>query len=77
MKNKEKIGEYNMFRCLLCGTSLHWHSDFNIDEVFGEDEDGVVGIYSCPKCNLDYEIGTYSDYKEMKVIIIPNEDDYE
>lgn len=61
-----------MFKCFCCGNDLGWIGDFNLDEVYPEEavdgEEGVVGMYGCGKCELDYEITTYAKQQHMKVI---------
>ena len=59
-----------MFRCMSCGEELAWLSDFNLDEIHPEeavDDNGVVGIYTCNKCELDYEITTYENQDHIRV----------
>lgn len=64
-----------MFRCMNCGESLRWNSDFTAEEIYGEEEpEGITGIYSCDKCGIDYEITTYEEYEEIKVMIYINEE---
>lgn len=61
-----------MFKCFICGKPLGWIGDFNLDEVYPEEveeyEGGVVGIYGCGHCNLDFEITTYNNTEKIKVI---------
>lgn len=57
-----------MFRCMCCGEKLCWSGDFTIKEVYGEEmPDGITGIYSCDKCELDYEVSTFEDSDEIEV----------
>lgn len=59
-----------MFKCMKCGKPLRWNSDFTSEEIYGEDEpEGITGIYSCDECNIDYEITTYEEFEEIKVMI--------
>lgn len=47
-----------MYRCNVCGNLLGWMSDFDVEDVYPNSDytEGVVGFYSCGKCNLEYEI---------------------
>lgn len=64
-----------MFKCMRCGKSLRWNGDFTNEEIYGKDEPiGVTGIYSCDKCNTDYEIATYQESNEIKVMVYVNEE---
>lgn len=66
-----------MFKCVICGRELGWQSDFNLNEVYPDEaeyDDGVVGIYSCEKCEVDYEITTYAEQEHIKVILYERED---
>lgn len=64
-----------MPRCMVCGEPLRWNSDFNTEEVYGEDEPkGITSIHSCDKCNIDYEITTYEEFEEIKVVFYINEE---
>ena len=55
-----------MLRCMNCGESLRWNSDFTAKEIYGEDEpDGITTICSCDKCGFDYEITVYDEYEEI------------
>lgn len=57
-----------MFRCMSCGEELGWVGDFTTKEMYGEEKpDGVTGIYSCGKCELDYEISTFDDSDAIEV----------
>lgn len=67
-----------MFKCMSCGKELGWCSDFNLDEVYPEEveeyEGGCVGIYQCGHCDLDYEITTYNNSDDIRVIFYERED---
>lgn len=67
--------EKNNFKCFFCGGNLIWESDFNANEVAGddyEDDDFAVASYfTCQNCGRFYEIRepnkeeretTYKDY---------------
>ena len=59
-----------MFRCMICGKELGWQSDFNLDEINPEEakcDSGVVGIYTCNNCEVDYEITTYEKQEHISV----------
>lgn len=48
-----------MGKCFYCGHEVRWESDFNGDEVYGEDsehKDSVVSYYTCPHCGAFYEV---------------------
>lgn len=67
-----------MFKCTFCGKTLHWNSDFNLDEVYPwEEREGVVGMYGCYDCGLDYEIATFDDTDEVMINISNIYDDEE
>lgn len=38
--------------CWFCGADLHWESDFNYDEFWGEGE-GIVAILHCSNCGAE------------------------
>ena len=67
-----------MIKCILCGGQLGWHSDFNLDEVYPEEaefDDGVVGMYGCGHCEVEYEITTYDRAEHMKIIMYAREEE--
>lgn len=64
-----------MFKCMKCGKSLRWNGDFTNEEIYGKDEPkGVTGIYSCDECNINYEIATYQESDDIKVMVYVNEE---
>lgn len=67
-----------MFRCTSCGEELINIGAFDLEEIYPEekvgDEDGVVGIYACEKCELDYEITTYENQDHIKILMYDRED---
>lgn len=64
-----------MFKCMKCGKSLRWSGNFTSKEIYGEDEpEGVTTIRSCDECNIDYEITTYEEFEEIKVMIYVSEE---
>ena len=50
--------------CPYCGDSMVWQSDFNYDEVFGGEGEGVVSYYHCDNCGCDAEFSLRTDNKE-------------
>ena len=39
--------------CPYCGDTMIWQSDFNYDEVFGDEGEGIVSYYHCSNCGCD------------------------
>lgn len=49
--------------CYLCGNEVIWQCDYSFDEVgIGDEDDGIVSIYSCPRCGAHIEV--YKSEKE-------------
>lgn len=58
-------------KCLFCNGDLIWENDFQANEVsdmYEDDDDAVVGFYTCSKCGRKYEI--YDPPKEEREIRI-------
>ena len=50
--------------CPYCGCTMIWQSDFNYDEVFGGEGEGVVSYYQCSNCGCDAEFSLRTDKEE-------------
>ena len=58
-----------MFRCMSRGEELVWLGEFTTKEVYGEEKlDGVARIYTCNKCELDYEISIFKEKDDIEVV---------
>lgn len=48
-------------RCWFCGNKLIWDNDFSYED-YGRDEEGIVTVLHCPRCNATWE--GYLDLEE-------------
>lgn len=46
-----------MNKCFRCGGQVIWQSDFDTED-YGIEEEGIVSVYLCSKCNSDYTVTT-------------------
>lgn len=52
-----------MTRCYFCGSNIHWSSDWNYDEIFGEGE-GLVSLWYCSECGAEHQFSKREDEEE-------------
>ena len=54
-------------KCPKCNSELIWQNDFDVEDFcFDNDQDGIVGVYTCANdsCDIsDIHIFTYFDQK--------------
>ena len=63
--------------CVCCDSKCHWNSDWDAND-YGYEHEGVIGLYSCSNCSLDFEIRDFLiDEKEVRSIkySLPNIED--
>ena len=50
--------------CPFCGHVMVWQSDFNYDEFYYTEGEGIVSVYSCGNCDCDAEFSLRTDKEE-------------
>ena len=43
-------------KCHKCGQDMAWENDFDYDNWNDEGVEGIISFWSCPPCNIQYEI---------------------
>ena len=41
--------------CTCCNGKCHWHNDLDANDL-GYEHEGVIGLYTCSNCSIDFEI---------------------
>lgn len=63
--------------CTCCKGKCHWSSDWDASDL-GYEHEGVIGLYTCSNCSIDFEIRDLMiDEKEVRSIkyYLPNIED--
>lgn len=64
--------------CTCCKGKCHWSSDWDANDL-GYEHEGVIGLYTCSNCSVDFEIRDFiiDDESEVRSIkyYLPNIED--
>lgn len=66
-----RLLEDKSFRCPKCFEKLVFQSDYDMNEVYADDQEGVISVYTCNDCRIEVEVSEYydmnDDYEELKI----------